>query len=227
MAYISKITLPNGSTYDVKDVRLCSPNLLINPDFSVNQRGQTEYTTSGYTFDGWSINVGNVSKNDAGGVIINNTASSAMRYRQYIELDFAQLLGKIITLSVCVDGVVYSATGDVPTEEPTAQTNILQIVVSASLSINLNYLPAKKAFDLYFYVVSGTTFALSWAKLELGSAATPYCPPDPAYELIKCQRYYQIRSTGDIAATDMRPSMHTITDIKQRGDGTYEYIAEL
>ena len=32
---------------------------------------------------------------------------------------------------------------------------------------------------------------LNWAKLELGSVATPFVPPDPATELAKCQRYYQ------------------------------------
>ena len=29
-------------------------------------------------------------------------------------------------------------------------------------------------------------------KLELGSVATPFVPPDPASELLKCQRYYQL-----------------------------------
>ena len=33
---------------------LSNPNLLINPDFRVNQRGQNEYST-GYTVDRWSV----------------------------------------------------------------------------------------------------------------------------------------------------------------------------
>ena len=35
-----------------------------------------------------------------------------------------------------------------------------------------------------------SSFTAEWAKLELGSIATPFVPPDPATELTKCQRYY-------------------------------------
>lgn len=66
-----------------------------------------------------------------------------------------------------------------------------------------------------------------WIKLEEGGTPTPYRIPNLAAELMKCQRYYQIRTTGDIDPVDLRPSMATITDIKQREDGNYEYIAEL
>ena len=31
---------------------------------------------------------------------------------------------------------------------------------------------------------------VEWVKLELGSVATPFVPPDPASELVKCQRYF-------------------------------------
>lgn len=32
---------------------------------------------------------------------------------------------------------------------------------------------------------------VNWMKLEKGSVATPFIPPDPASELLKCQRYYE------------------------------------
>lgn len=38
----------------------------------------------------------------------------------------------------------------------------------------------------------GDSVKLSWVKLELGSAATPFVPPDPATELLRCQRYFTI-----------------------------------
>lgn len=227
MSYISQITLPDSSTYDIRDANVTNPNLLINPDFAINQRGQSQYTTAGYTFDGWAVNAGTVSKNADGGVILNNTASSAMRYRQYSEIEFAQLAGKKLTLSVCVDGVIYCGTGDVPQSEPSEITAIITIPVSGTVSVSLNYNVAKKAFDFYVYLVAGTSVALSWGKLERGGVATPFVPPIYAEELARCQRYYQLRSTGDVAAVDMRPVMATIKDIKQREDGYYEYIAEL
>lgn len=73
---------------------------------------------------------------------------------------------------------------------------------------------------------AGMYTEFAWAKLESGSLATPFVPPDPAAELAKCQRYYQMRTTNDIDPLDMRPSMRTVTDIKQVTGG-YAYVAEL
>ena len=73
---------------------------------------------------------------------------------------------------------------------------------------------------------AGNSLKLAWAKLEGGSLATPFVPPDCAAELAKCQRFYQVRTTNDIDPLDIRPSMRTITDIKQVTGG-YAYVAEL
>ena len=73
---------------------------------------------------------------------------------------------------------------------------------------------------------AGNSLKLAWAKLEGGSLATPFVPPDYAAELAKCQRFYQVRTTNDIDPLDLRPSMRTITDIKQV-EGGYAYVAEL
>ena len=72
-----------------------------------------------------------------------------------------------------------------------------------------------------------TQLKLYSAKIEIGNVVTPIIPPDPADELARCQRYYQIRSTNDIAAVDLRPTMcKTPTDIVAVTSG-YAYIAEL
>ena len=81
-------------------------------------------------------------------------------------------------------------------------------------------------FYAYAYVPAGKSAVLNWVKAEIGSVATLFVPPDPATELTKCQRYYQIRTTNDVDPLDMRPSMRTITDIKQVTGG-YAYVAEL
>ena len=39
-------------------------------------------------------------------------------------------------------------------------------------------------------VNGNSTYKINWVKLEIGSIATPFTPPDPAIELLKCQRYY-------------------------------------
>ena len=65
------------------------------------------------------------------------------------------------------------------------------------------------------------------AKLELGSIATPIIPAEPATELAKCQRYYQIHSSGDITAVDLRPSMRANPTATQLSNGNFAYSADL
>lgn len=36
----------------------------------------------------------------------------------------------------------------------------------------------------------GDTITVEWIKLELGSVATPFVPPNPATELLKCRRFF-------------------------------------
>ena len=60
MANISSVKLPDNSEYNFEDVvsaKGTNPNLLINPWFTVNQRGFTSSTgvTDVYTVDRWSI----------------------------------------------------------------------------------------------------------------------------------------------------------------------------
>ena len=40
------------------------------------------------------------------------------------------------------------------------------------------------------FTITGNGDVISWAKLETGSAATDFSPPDPAAELMKCYRYF-------------------------------------
>lgn len=40
------------------------------------------------------------------------------------------------------------------------------------------------------FTLTATNEVIRWAKLERGSVATPFVPPNPALELLKCQRYY-------------------------------------
>ena len=73
-------------------------------------------------------------------------------------------------------------------------------------------------------VIPGVVDAYTVAVPSFRSQA--FVPPDYAAELAKCQRFYQVRTTNDIDPLDIRPSMRTITDIKQVTGG-YAYVAEL
>lgn len=214
-------------------------NLLINSNFNINQRGKTEYTGAGSVLDCWKLaRAGNRLTIINGGIELGFVAGSSpagtAHLFQRIE-NYADFAGKTVTASVNVPEttsvkpqmlIVYTLDG--------AKTHTTCNLAVGDNSVTAN-IPAGIT-DLQLWLYGGYPSAgdtdsaytrFGHVKLELGGVATPFFPPDPATELMKCQRYYQLRSTGDIAAADMRPSMAEIKDIKQRSDGLYEYIAEL
>ena len=207
----------NGKA-EVSDIS--NPNLLINPDFAVNQRGDITYdgTISYLTYfvDRW-MRLGGVSKVDNGvSICKGNSPYGIGILAQKIE-NGTVYSGKTATLSAKVDGEVVTLSGVVS-----------ETVVSKSGTVSMDFaLGSDGAILLQIYTSDTTAHIIEWAKFEISDFATDYQSPNGETELLKCQHYYQIRSSGDIAAVDMRPSMRAITDIKQRSDGTYEYIAEL
>jgi hypothetical protein len=212
-------------------VNYSNPNLLINPDFRINQRGQAEYT-SGYTVDRW-YSPGKCSAAPiSGGVKLTSTVTaSSTTHAFWQDFEFPLPPGKY-TLSLKaadVTGVwaarirTVTAAGDYVDSyyTPRLQAGINSVTVDlpdseyiSALSVSLN-----KGIEI------GDSLTIEWMKLENGSA-TLFVHPDLATELEKCQRFYQIRSTNDIDPLDLRPSMRTITDIKAV-EGGYAYVAEL
>ena len=212
-------------------VNYSNPNLLINPDFRINQRGQAEYT-SGYTVDRW-YSPGKCSAAPiSGGVKLTSTVTaSSTTHAFWQDFEFPLPPGKY-TLSLKaadVTGVwaarirTVTAAGDYVDSyyTPRLQAGINSVTVDlpdseyiSAVSVSLN-----KGIEI------GDSLTIEWMKLENGSA-TLFVHPDLATELEKCQRYYQMRTTNDIDPLDMRPSMRTITDIKQVTGG-YAYVAEL
>ena len=201
-----------------------NPNLLINPDFSVNQRGITSAsggTDMIFIADRWYASRCIVSNNGHALTVAWDGVTGTNGYIQQQIEGTAELFGKPVTVSLNIDGARRSVTLTVPTEKnQTAKASVSDdIIVGVS-----NFKSTHISVVLFFNAVEHT---ITNIKAEVGACETGYEIPITADELLKCQRYYQIRSTGDIAAVDMRPSMATIKDIKQRSDGNYEYSAEL
>ena len=202
-------------------INYSNPNLLINPDFRINQRGQSAYTVGDYTVDRWKLlNAnGTLTVTDSGVIASKNTgATGSAAFYQKLEIDDS--FGDVLSLSVCVDGQIYSGQLDVP-----ASGNSVASLSTPCGVWNL-YRPSNSIIQLVC-VLNENTAVINWAKLEKGSISTPYVAPAPGAELAECQRFYQIRSTNDIDPVDLRPSMRaTPTDIKQVTGG-YAYVAEL
>ena len=212
---------------------LSGKNELENPDFKVNQRGLSEYST-GYTVDRWYISTDKCkAAPESDGIRLTATAaltSNTHAFWQNIEFPLAP--GKY-TLSLNVSEVsgvwsarirTVNASGDYV---DSYYTSVLREGVN-KVSVDLPEGEYISAVSIGFNkgTEAGNSLKLAWAKLESGSLATPFVQPDYAAELAKCQRFYQVRTTNDIDPLDMRPSMRTITDIKQV-EGGYAYVAEL
>ena len=211
---------------------LSNPNLLINPDFRVNQRGQNEYST-GYTVDRW-YSPGKCSAAPiSGGVKLTSTVTaSSTTHAFWQDFEFPLPPGKY-TLSLKAADVTGVWAARIRTV--TAAGDYVDSYYTPRLQAGINSVTVDLSDSEYISAVSigfnkgteaGNSLKLAWAKLEGGSLATPFVPPDYAAELAKCQRFYQVRTTNDIDPLDIRPSMRTITDIKAV-EGGYAYVADL
>ena len=212
---------------------LSGKNELDNPDFRVNQRGQNEYST-GYTVDRWYISTDKCkAAPEPNGIRLTATATLTSNTHAFWQNNEFPLPPGKYTLSLKASDVTGVWAARIRTV--TAAGDYVDSYYTPRLQAGINSVTVDLSDSEYISAVSigfnkgteaGNSLKLAWAKLEGGSLATPFVPPDYAAELAKCQRFYQVRTTNDIDPLDIRPSMRTITDIKAV-EGGYAYVAEL
>ena len=184
-----------GSGADSVARAAINPNLLINPDFAINQRGQSTYTgISAYTYtvDRWCIwkyncdNYGTVTVNDDGSLAVDGTlgADDAI-LTQTMEYG-AALVGKTVTLSLEVSEI----NGRISIQQHKNVQSTLNISAPGVHKITFDWDTSSNR--IVINNTNCTHYTVKWIKLELGGAATPFAPPDPAAELLRCQRYFTI-----------------------------------
>lgn len=185
---------------------LSNPNLLINGDFQIWQRG-TSFDFSSintgevvYTADRWqTVKVNQIISKIPKGLKIKRTISSGYcGVGQYIEGNYKELIGKKLTLTFDFKSI----SGNLPYMYINAIVN----GVDTNLAINFN-LPSGKNSVTSIPIPEGiqentlrvgligpsTAFEMDVynAKLELGEIATPLSPRPYGEELALCQRYYR------------------------------------
>ena len=203
------------------DFALSNPNLLHNWDFRnpVNQRGGRDVTGSGTHFlDRWKT-WGTINNYVTSSKYILITANSSIQQR----IEGVDLAGKVCTVSWTNNyDTLYQLTGEFPTVAGTYNN----YTFSTNISLRFGYSSSGFIY-LQFYTAASTT-DIRTIKLELGTVSTlAYDPPmDHAVELLKCQRFYQLRSVNNVAAENMRPLMR-ITNPTITGTGPYAYSADL
>ena len=191
----------DGSAAAAVTVSASNPNLLYNSNFAINQRGNSSYTSTGYTFDGWrkTSSTGTVYFNTSPYPPINNciyfSATSGVYLRQYLEISLKRSTTYTITIGYHTTASVYisketSYTFTTPSGTSTTSTwtpfTGYQVTIyhSDPFASGHSYVQFGRTSS------SGTTYYFHYIKLEEGSVATPYEFPNPATELLKCQRYY-------------------------------------
>ena len=158
-----------ADTFPYNEV-ISNPNLLINGDFQVWQRGTsfTNVAVGNYQADRWMVvstdgnYLATVTKVSDGLRIEQSDAGCVIR--QYIEEDlYNKIKDKTLTMSKSVDGI-----------------------------ITIDKIKPTNSNGKYFFEIGiGRNVTINWIKIEIGSVATPFVPRPYGEELALCQRYYE------------------------------------
>ena len=162
--------------------KFSNPNLLINPDFKINQRGNETYTKDNqgpaiYTVDRWVVWSGTL---DANSMLLKAYDSGIGLLMQRLENKIngiATVSFEVSSISGTLTALARGTSGNSLGEISVTQKGIYQFTANGEIS------------DITFKISAGGSVTFAWAKLEHGSIATPFVAPNPAEELVKCLRF--------------------------------------
>lgn len=167
--------------------KFSNPNLLINSDFKINQRGQATYETSGagqiYSVDRWRLGRGKVTVNSDGTVTVTATGGTTNEEGYY-----QQQLENAISGGYTVSMEVISVSGAVRIAIDGVWQN-----VKSGLNV-FHGITGTGAVGLQ--LANGASITLKWVKLEQGSISTPFVAPNYIEELMKCRYFYYQANVG-------------------------------
>lgn len=163
--------------------KFSNPNLLTNPDFKINQRGNSTYSSTNlkkiYTVDRW--NIYNVNLN-ASTKVLTNPNSSSGQFKQTLELPLIGTYTVTIKASR-VSGNVYFFINE-------NGANIIDKSIVSGLN-TVTFTSTKGVSEVGVLISSGASLQIDYVKLEQGAVATAYTAPNLIEEYPKCQRYFQ------------------------------------
>ena len=183
--------IPTG--YKKVEPPFSNPNLLINGDFQVWQRGISFSAFYGFTYtaDRWTVykasndNV-TITKVDKG--LQFQSDNAILNIRQYLENKLQ--IGKEYILSAIIDEMFYSMCFTAGTDK---REGFLRYE---------SYATNSKSDAAIISFVDTDVHVINWVKLEIGEIATPFVPRPYAEELMLCQRYYQMIRFGFTGYSD-------------------------
>ena len=163
--------------------KFSNPNLLINPDFKINQRAKSTYSSTGVggTVDRWvGTNVKTVVNSDN-----TVTVSSLSGTGYYTQHEESVSYGKH-TYSIYVQAI----TGTVKAFYKSKDSKDIEL---GTLKQGLNtFTSSDDGFKSFFLAISsGSSVTLKYAKVEQGTVSTSFIAPNRAEEFVKCCRFFQ------------------------------------
>lgn len=156
-------------------------NLLVNGDFQINQRGQSEYIHNGYTLDMWKAYKS------------NSTTMSVKQVENGVELyadkiiglsqgvSYKNALSKIFTLVVSLDDTVYSFVS-------TIQTTPTDYDILPNINLSTEYIEESNIINVGIWLKDGVKHTVNYINLFEGDIAYPHVVEDKAIALMRCQR---------------------------------------
>lgn len=205
--------------------KFSNPNLLINPDFRINQRGETSYTSAVaqtirivYSVDRWCLYGHSLTINSDKSVTITPTTYSDGALIQNLETP----VDGDITVQVYAVGVSGTATVSVGPSDGSSTTEI------GTLKNGLNTFTFSKGIKRLVIRVKSGTLTLKYAKVEQGAVATPFVAPDNSDELDKCLRYYEFGSLDTAPGLAIQPTVYIRTYVHpKRSNPTYNFAGSV
>lgn len=211
---------PLSQLVDYLGTKFSNPNLLINPDFRINQRWKSEYAyqtsdVTQYTVDRFRVVFLNV-KTASDGLILNaNGANAGGGYISQVLEDAVE--GDTI-LSFKVSGVV----GNIEFGNLNSADDGKKLSVSSDGTYTVKGNNTKKVIA---HLLKGSSCKIEWIKLEQGSIATPFVASNHTEELMKCKRFFY-RAPKALLAYGINAGLYIkLTEVmNMRGEGTVAIV---
>ena len=180
-----------------------NPNLLINGDFKINQRGKSVADYDSYFVDRWKTRYNNpafaiISQNADKTIHIESLNEMWPYLIQIIDSELTnQLVGKVVTMSIKVKNYLNNGA-NAPQIAFEMKTGTTYTTISwkefASDGVYTLSVEVPAGYENLVVRTSCSPYAsydVEWVKLEIGSIETGFVPKLSCEELLACQRYYQ------------------------------------
>lgn len=170
--------------------KISNSNILINPDFRINQRGLSTYTRLStdrmYTVDRWEIGMNDmVSVTDAS---IIYTPGSGNFFRQAV-YNYSDYKGKPLTLSAELQNIT---GGSFKLILDDGVNKYETVITKAGIYTTIGSI-SKNSSHIWVYISgdAGQSVNIKWIKLEVGDSPTIFIQPEKINELQKCRFFYR------------------------------------